>query len=117
MKTIDETLRYAVVKKILDGDLDSALRLLSDQYGVSTPSFRVGTVKGHRRCLACYMEKHKAIVFANSEALRSPRVVLHEFYHHLIASTTLKGGGTDKDAERFVRRFLRPPTRPQANHG
>jgi len=118
MKTIDNALRPVIIGKILDGELPSALELLSSEYGVTTPRLRVGTIKGHRGVAACYLQKQKTIVFANSEMLRNPTVVLHEFYHHLVSSIALKGGGTDKDADRFVRRFIsvsdREPT-DQAN--
>ena len=106
MKSIEETLRKIIVRNIIDGDIDTALELLSKEYNVTTPKYRIGTVKGHRGAAGCYIERKKTIVFANSEILRNPLVVLHEFYHHMISSVTLKGGGTDKNAERFVRRFL-----------
>ena len=106
MRILDRESRIVIVRKILDGALKSAIDALSVAYDVPTPSFRVGTVKGHRSVAACYAEKQKTIVFANSEILRNPVVVLHEFYHHLVASITYKNGGTDKDADRFVRKFL-----------
>jgi len=106
MKLIVSALRPVIIKKILDGELPSALELLSSEYGVPVPKFRVGTVKGHRNSAACYVQRQRTIVFADSEMLRNPVVVLHEFYHHLIATVTLKGAGTDKDADRFVRDFI-----------
>jgi len=106
MKVINYGLRRSIVNKIVDGDLRPALELLSSEYSISSPRFRVGTVKGHRNVAACYLQKEGTIVFSNSEVLRNPAVVLHEFYHHLVASKTLKGGGTDKNAERFVKQFL-----------
>ena len=106
MKVINYRLRRSIVCKILDGDLSSALELLSSEYGIASPDFRVGTVKGHRNVAACYQEKQRTMVFSNREVLRNPAVVLHEFYHHLIASKTFKGGGTDKNADRFVKQFL-----------
>ena len=106
MKSIEETLRKIIVRNIIDGDIDTALELLSKENNVPTPKYRIGTVKGHRGAAACYIERKKTIVFSNSEIMRNPIVVLHEFYHHMISSVTLKGGGTDKNAERFVRRFL-----------
>jgi len=106
MRNLDITLRASIVQKILDDELSSALDRLSFGYGVSPPLFRVGTVKGHRNAAACYVEKQKTIVFANSEVLRNPAVVLHEFYHHLVSQTTLKGAGTDKNADRFAKQFL-----------
>jgi hypothetical protein len=106
---VDREARMDVVGKILDGDLEYALELLSRLYDVQPPRFRVGTVKGHRGSAACYMSSEKTILFSNSEALRDPRIVLHEFYHHLTHQKTFRGGGTDKDAERFVRQFLLNP--------
>jgi len=106
MKIISYAMRRSIVNKIIGGDLGSALELLSSEYGVASPDFRVGTVKGHRNVAACYQEKQRTMVFSNREILRNPAVVLHEFYHHLIASKTFKGGGTDKNADRFVKQFL-----------
>jgi hypothetical protein len=106
MKPIEDTLRKLILRNIIDGEIDTALELLSKKYNVPTPKYRIGTVKGHRGAAGCYIERNKTMVFANSEILRNPIVVLHEFYHHLISSVTLKGGGTDKNAERFVRSFL-----------
>ena len=106
MKPIEETLRKIILRTIIDGEIETALELLSKEYNVSTPKYRIGTVKGHRGAAGCYIARKKTIVFSNSEIMRNPIVVLHEFYHHLISSVTLKGGGTDKNAERFVRRFL-----------
>ncbi len=117
MRTLDITLRASVVRKILDGELSSALDSLSSGYGVSSPQFRVGTVKGHRNVAACYVEKQRIIVFANSEILCNPAVVLHEFYHHLVSQTTLKGAGTDKNAERFVKQFLSVSDDISNHHG
>ncbi|MBS7623775.1 hypothetical protein KEJ39_08945 [Candidatus Bathyarchaeota archaeon] len=106
MKIISYETRRSIVYRIVSGDLNSALELLSTEYGVAPPAFRVGTVKGHRNVAACYQERQGTIVFSSREILRDPSVVLHEFYHHLIASKTLKGGGNDKNAERFARQFL-----------
>ena len=106
MKSIEETLRKTILRNIIDGEIETALELLSKEYNVPTPKYRIGTVKGHRGAAGCYIERKKTIVFSNSEIMRNPIVVLHEFYHHLISSVTLKGGGTDKNAERYVRRFL-----------
>ncbi|WP_455369592.1 hypothetical protein [[Eubacterium] cellulosolvens] len=106
MKSIIDPLRKIILENIINGEIDRALELLSKEYNVSTPKYRIGTVKGHRSAAGCYIERKKTIVFANSEIIRNPLVVLHEFYHHMISSVTLKGGGTDKNAERFVRRFL-----------
>lgn len=106
MKSIEETVRKIILRNIIDGEIETALELLSREYNVSTPKYRIGTVKGHRGAAGCYIERKKTIVFSNSEIMRNPIVVLHEFYHHMISSVTFKGGGTDKNAERFVRRFL-----------
>ncbi|MEM3429475.1 MAG: hypothetical protein QXI59_01595 [Candidatus Bathyarchaeia archaeon] len=109
MKIVNIDARISIVEKIRDGDLKYALELLSRLYDVPPPSFRVGTVKGHRKSTACYIASQKTILFSNSEALLDPRIVLHEFYHHLTYHKTLKDGGTDKDADRFVRQFLLTP--------
>ncbi len=100
-------LRAKVVGLIIDGKAEFALRLLSDYYGVPEPDLRVGTVKRHRRVLACYVEKEKRIYLSKGEYLTNPFVVLHEFYHHLRASQVGKRRQVEKRADLFASNFIR----------
>ena len=99
--------RATVVGLILDGRPEHAVKLLSEYYGVSEPSLRVGTVKGHRKVLACYVEKEKRIYVSKSQLLRDPFVILHEFYHHLRASPIAKSRQVEKRADLFALNFIR----------
>ncbi len=99
--------RAKVVSLIVDGRTELALKLLADYYGIIEPSLRVGTVKRHRRVLACYVEKEKRIYSSKSEYLTNPFVILHEFYHHLRASEIGKRRQVEKRADLFASSFIR----------
>ena len=89
------------------GDQSIAVKLLSEYYDVSEPSLRVGTVKGHRKVLACYVEKEKRIYISTSELLTDPFIILHEFYHHIRASSISKSRQVEKRADLFALNFIR----------
>jgi hypothetical protein len=97
----------AIVGLILDGRPERAVKRLSEQYGVSEPSLRVGTVKRHRKVLACYVKKEKRIYLSKGQLLRDPFVILHEFYHHLRASPIAKSRQVEKRADLFALNFIR----------
>jgi len=99
--------RAKMVRLILEGKAEKALAMLSKQYGVREPTLRVGTVKRHRKVLACYVEKEKRIYFSNSSFLANPFVLLHEFYHHLRASGVEKSRQAEKRADLFAAAFIR----------
>jgi hypothetical protein len=67
----------------------------------------VGTVKRHRKVLACYVEREKRIYLSNSGFLTDPFVLLHEFYHHLRASQIDKSRQVERGADRFAADFIR----------
>ena len=102
----DQEFRMQIVRSIIDGKVESALRLLSDYYGVPQPELRVGTVKRHRKVLACYVKGEKRIYVSKSDLLTNPFLILHEFYHHLRASQVVKGQ-VDRRADLFALHFLR----------
>jgi len=103
---------------ILDSEPEAAIRLLSKHYGVREPTLRVGTVKRHRKVLACYVEKEKRIYLSNSGFLTNPFVLLHEFYHHLRASGVEKSRQVEKRADLFAVAFIRDfSNRNAANAG
>jgi len=101
------TFRARIVGLIADGHTEVALRLLSEYYGISEPTLRVGTVKRHRNVLACYVEKEKRIYMSKSEFITNPFVVLHEFYHHLRASDFGRNRQVEKRADLFASNFIR----------
>jgi hypothetical protein len=107
----DRELHARVVSYILDNRPEYALKLLSEYYGVSEPGLRVGSVKGHRKVVACYVEKERRIYLSRSELLTDPFVILHEFYHHLRASSTAGSKQVDKRADLFALNFIRDSKR------
>ena len=103
----EQEFRARVVRFIVDGNPERAVALLAKYYGVSVPELRVGTVKRHRKVLACYVEKERRIYFSRSELLAQPFVVLHEFYHHLRTSELLRRRQVEKRADLFADSFIR----------
>lgn len=99
--------RARVVQLIVEGNPERALRLLAKYYGVSEPKLRVGTVKRHRKVLACYIEKERRIYLSNSSFVTNPFVILHEFYHHLRSSDQGKSRQVEKRADWFAWSFIR----------
>ncbi len=99
--------RARIVHLIVDGSPERALRLLAKYYGVSEPTLRVGTVKRHRKVLACYVEKERRIYLSNSSFVTNPFVILHEFYHHLRSSDQGKNRQVEKRADLFAWSFIR----------
>lgn len=99
--------RAGIVSHILAGRPEHAVKLLCEYYGVREPSLRVGTVKRHRKVLACYVDKEKCIYLSKSQLLTDPFVILHEFYHHLRASSIAKNRQIEKRADLFALNFIR----------
>ena len=96
-----------VVYLILDGKTERALDLLSEQFNVSVPTIKVGLPKGRRStALGCYSSKDKTISVLNSDALKDPFIVLHEFYHHLRTTADAKHKGCEKYADEFAKQFI-----------
>ena len=104
---VDGAFRVDIVKMILEGRPEEALRSLADHYDVEEPKLRVGTVKRHRKVLAVYVHKEKRIYVSKSDLLRNPFVILHEFYHHLRASKTPMNEQVEKRADSFALAYLR----------
>jgi hypothetical protein len=98
--------RAKVVSLIIDGRAEVALKLLAEHYRVAEPDLKVGTVRRHRRVLACYVERERRIYLAKGEYLTSPFVILHEFYHHIRASDAVKRGQVEKRADLFASNFI-----------
>jgi len=99
--------RTEIVTLIVGGRPERALRLLAKYYDVREPGLRVGTVKGHRKVLGCYVEREGRIYLSNSSFMTDPFVVLHEFYHHLRASGVGKNRQVETRADLFAAEFIR----------
>ena len=104
---MDRRLEAIVVWLILDGKTEKALDILADKYDVDLPKIEVGLPKRRRtKTLGCYSSRSKTISVLNSDTLKDPFVVLHEFYHHLRTTLDAKHKGTEKRADRFAREFI-----------
>jgi len=105
MLTADLLFKTKVVNLILSKDTEEALQLLSQRYKVAKPNLKVGMPKRHSKKSACYVAKKRTIHVSDREVLRNPRVILHEFYHHLRKFTDAQGG-IEKYAEGFAENYL-----------
>ena len=105
MLTADLLFKAKVVNLIVSKDTEQALELLSQHYRVAKPKLKVGMPKGHSRKLACYVAKKQKIHVSGREALHNPRVILHEFYHHLRNYTDAQRG-IEKYADKFAENYL-----------
>ena len=100
--------KASVVRLILDGQTEKAVEELAEHYGVSAPALRVGLPrKQKKRCLACYSPKDKVIFVSNSDALKIPFVILHEFYHHIRTGVDERHRGNERYADEFAGEFVR----------
>jgi hypothetical protein len=107
-KSLETKFQAYVVWLILDGKVEEALGLLAEHYRVDVPRIRVGLPKGHRKdTLGCYTAKNKTISVLNSDGLKEPFTVLHEFYHHLrTAAVDRRHRGTERNASAFANEFI-----------
>lgn len=97
-----------VVWSILDGRAEEAIEQLAKHYNVNLPKVKVGLPKRHRRnAYGCYSAKNETIYVLDSEMLKKPSIILHEFYHHLRTShVDKKHRGTEKYATEFAKKFI-----------
>ena len=102
----EDEFRVFVVGLIVSRDPWRALQVLSEHYGVPAPALRVGMPKGYKGMAGCYVSKSQTIHVRSRETLYDPRVILHEFYHHL-RSVTDAHGGIEKKANEFAENFLK----------
>jgi hypothetical protein len=99
--------RAFVVHLILDGKVEQALQLLTKQYRTTLPRIEVGLPRRHgKNVFGCYAAKNQTIYVLNSDIMKQPFVVLHEFYHHLRTSVDKKHRGTEKYANDFAKTFI-----------
>ena len=103
----EQKFRASIVWFIVNGKTEKALELLAEHYGVDVPEVRVGLPKGHKaKTLGCYVAKDKTITVLNSDVLKEPFVVLHEFYHYIRTGLDSKHRGTERHANRFAKEFI-----------
>jgi hypothetical protein len=99
--------KVLVVWLILNGRAGEALELLAKHYNVGLPKIKVGLPKHHRKNISgCYTAANETIFVLNSDTLKNPLVILHEFYHHLRTSVDKKHKGTEKYANQFAKEFI-----------
>ena len=104
---MEEKFRATIVWLILNGETEKALMVLASKHGVRVPSIEVGLPKKHRtKAMGCYSGKNRTISVLNSDILKDPFVVLHEFYHHLRTGEDAKHRGTEKYADAFAKEYI-----------
>lgn len=100
--------RTLTVRLILSGEAEKAIEILSKNYKISVPKLKVGLPKGRKvNALGCYSSKNSTISVRNSDVLRNPFVILHEFYHHMRTSVDKEHKGTEKNADKFAMEFIK----------
>jgi len=105
-ENLERGFRSRIVALILADRPELALKLLAERYGVKPVVIKVGTVKGHRHALGCYVERKRCIYVSKRDYLSSPFIVLHEFYHHLRASQIDGNRQIEKRADLFASNYL-----------
>jgi hypothetical protein len=106
-----------VVLLILDGKTEEALEKLAKHYNVDIPKIKVGLPKGNRsRARGCYATKNRTISVLNSDVLKDPFTILHEFYHHLRTSPSSMHKGTEKHANKFAIEFIEASRTPRIKY-
>jgi hypothetical protein len=96
-----------IVMLIANGDTEKALQLLAENHKVSVPKLRVGLPKGRKKkALGTYTPRNQTISVLDSDILKQPFIILHEFYHHLRTAVDLKHKGTEKNANAFANDFI-----------
>jgi len=104
---LEQNIKALIVWLILNGETEKSLEMLAKNYGVNVPKIKVGLPKRHKKkALGCYSSKNKTISVLNSDALKEPFVILHEFYHHLRTTADAKHKGTEKHANEFAKEFV-----------
>jgi Zn-dependent peptidase ImmA (M78 family) len=104
---LEDKFKATIVLWIMNGEVEKALKTLAKKYGVKVPSIKVGLPKRYKmKARGCYNGRKRMISVLNSDTLRNPFVVLHEFYHHLRTSQEGKHRGTEKYADAFANDFI-----------
>jgi hypothetical protein len=103
----EQRFKATIVVLVLNGQAEKALDMLSEKYHVNVPRIEIGLPKGRKmKSLGCYNPRTRTISVLNSDALRDPLVILHEFYHHMRTNPDLKHKGTEKYADAFAKDFI-----------
>ena len=104
---LEQRFKAIIVWLILNGKVERALEILAKKHRVRVPIIEVGLPKrDKRKALGCYNGKKRMISVLNSDTLKNPFVILHEFYHHLRTSDDAKHRGTEKYANAFAKEFI-----------
>lgn len=104
---LENAFKAKIVWFILNGDTEEALSMLAEHYKVGIPRLKVGLPKRRKTsAIGCYEARNKTISVLNSDILKDPFVVIHEFYHHLRTKIDLQHKGTEKNADRFAIGFI-----------
>jgi len=104
---VEDKAKAQVVWLILNGETEKALEQLAKDYSVSVPNLEVGLPKKHKkRAFGCYTARNKTISVLNSDILKNPFIILHEFYHHLRTTVDQKQKGTEKYADKFAKDYI-----------
>ena len=99
--------KASIVWLIVNGKTEEALERLAEHYGVEVPKLKVGLPKGHRaRTRGCYDPKSGTISVLDSDVLKQPFTVLHEFYHHTRTGLDARHRGTERYANEFALEFI-----------
>jgi len=106
-KTSEPGFKAFIVHLVLDSKVEQALELLSKEFKVTVPKIQVGLPRTHGSFYGCYTSRNQTIYVLNSDVLKDPFVILHEFYHHLrTSSVDKKHRGTEKYANVFAKEFI-----------
>jgi len=104
---LEQNFKALIVYLILNGETEKALEMLAKHYSVDVPKIKVGLPKRHKKkSLGCYSTKNKTISVLNSDMLKEPFIILHEFYHHLRTALDAKHKGTERYADEFSKEFI-----------
>jgi hypothetical protein len=96
-----------VVWLIANGQTEKALQQLAEHYKVEVPKLKVGLPKRHRKkALGCYSVKSNTISVLNSDVLKEPFAILHEFYHCIRTGLDARHKGTEDYANEFALGFI-----------
>lgn len=115
--TLEPKFETLVVHLILDGKTEEALEKLAKHYNINIPKIKVGLPKGNRsKALGCYATKNQTIYVLNSDVLKDPFTILHEFYHHLRTSPDSIHKGTEKLANKFAIEFIEASRTPRIKY-
>ena len=102
---MDDCLKAEVVRLILQGSAEEAIRVVCEAYGKPPPKLKVGRVKGMGSALAVYRVRDETIYLSDGSYIRNPFIILHELYHHLRIFSG-RHRGTEKHANRFAMSFM-----------